>query len=137
LWGGLDLEVRAGDRVAIVGANGSGKTALLDLLAGWEKPSTGRLTSPPLNERGYVTQFPEYQLFAPTALEDVSFGLTHRGGRGKESPTAVAARANAALAAAGLDPALCARAAPESLSLGERRRLRPSAGHRTRCAAVG
>jgi len=40
----LDLELRRGDRLALVGANGSGKTTLLRLLHGLVAPSEGRRT---------------------------------------------------------------------------------------------
>ncbi|UCG73969.1 MAG: ABC transporter ATP-binding protein [Chromatiales bacterium] len=38
------LEVRAGERVAVVGASGSGKTTLLDLIAGIRNPRAGAIT---------------------------------------------------------------------------------------------
>ncbi|MCP3383099.1 ABC transporter ATP-binding protein [Bradyrhizobium sp. CCGUVB4N] len=38
---GIDLDIRAGDRVAIVGANGAGKTTLLRVLAGIYHPTSG------------------------------------------------------------------------------------------------
>lgn len=38
---GVDLAVEHGDHVALVGANGAGKTSLLRLLAGYEHPTTG------------------------------------------------------------------------------------------------
>jgi ABC-type polysaccharide/polyol phosphate transport system ATPase subunit len=40
---GIDLDIRAGDRVAIVGANGAGKTTLLRVLAGIYHPTAGRI----------------------------------------------------------------------------------------------
>ena len=38
---GIDLDIRAGDRVAIIGANGAGKTTLLRVLAGIYHPTAG------------------------------------------------------------------------------------------------
>jgi energy-coupling factor transport system ATP-binding protein len=121
LWGGLDLTIAAGERVALLGENGSGKTALLETLAGWLAPTAGTLELPPRDQVGHVLQFPEFQLFAPTAREDVRFGIAQRA-RALAAP-ALDARAEACLARVGLNPEHFASRAPESLSLGERRRL--------------
>ena len=122
LWGGLDLEIRAGEKVALVGANGSGKTALLETLAGWLEPGSGELVRPPREDVGYLLQFPEYQLFAPTALDDVRFGMERRGGEAR-SRAELDAEARVAIARVGLNPDRQAGVSPEALSLGERRRL--------------
>ncbi|MET7987680.1 ATP-binding cassette domain-containing protein [Streptomyces sp. NPDC005281] len=41
---GANLTIRPGDRLAIVGSSGSGKTSLLHLIAGLERPTTGTVT---------------------------------------------------------------------------------------------
>ncbi|MFI6685920.1 ABC transporter ATP-binding protein [Streptomyces sp. NPDC050485] len=45
---GAGLRIRAGDRLAIVGPSGSGKSSLLHLLAGLEQPTSGTVTWPGL-----------------------------------------------------------------------------------------
>lgn len=46
---GLDLQIHRGDRIALVGANGAGKTSLLRLLKGLIAPSAGRRLCLPLD----------------------------------------------------------------------------------------
>ncbi|MFO7964156.1 MAG: ABC-F family ATP-binding cassette domain-containing protein [Desulfobacterales bacterium] len=52
----LDLPVRAGDRICIVGRNGKGKTTLLKLLAGMLPPWEGTISYHPAVERGFFEQ---------------------------------------------------------------------------------
>ena len=93
LFAGLDLEVSAGEMVAIVGRSGAGKSSLLHLLAGLERPSAGEvwIGSAALHALraeqmsgvrnwliGYVWQF-HYLLPEFTAAENVALPLLARG----------------------------------------------------------
>jgi len=93
LFSGLDLEVRSGELVAIVGQSGSGKSTLLHMLGALDAPSAGTIYCGPtkvtqLNTReaarfrneqvGYVWQF-HYLLPEFTAQENVAMPLLARG----------------------------------------------------------
>lgn len=76
---GIDLNVHAGEFVALLGPSGCGKSTLLNLIAGFEAPSSGRLmvngatVSRPGPERGVV--FQEAALFPwLNVWENVVFG---------------------------------------------------------------
>ena len=56
LFSGLNLNIVAGDRIALVGDNGSGKTSLMDILASQSKPTEGSVTSIKNLSIGYLTQ---------------------------------------------------------------------------------
>jgi putative ABC transport system ATP-binding protein len=90
---GIDLEINAGESVAIVGASGSGKTTLLGLLAGLDKPTRGsivlgehELTALDEEARALVRAqmvgfvFQNFQLLdSLTALENVMLPAEMRG----------------------------------------------------------
>jgi putative spermidine/putrescine transport system ATP-binding protein len=83
----LDLEIAAGEFVALLGPSGCGKTTGLRILAGFERPNAGRVLldgqditdlSPDKREMGMV--FQAYSLFPNLSLTDnVAFGLRMRG----------------------------------------------------------
>jgi energy-coupling factor transport system ATP-binding protein len=94
---GVDLLVRAGETVAVVGATGAGKSTLARLLVGLipgHLPAevSGRLTRPDVV--GYVPERAEAALIEPRVGDDVGLGLPAEG-RGE--------RVAAALAAVGLE----------------------------------
>lgn len=72
LFSGLDLDIRRGEHVAIIGDNGTGKTTLLRILNGMEQPDTGTFKLGTNVEIGYYDQ--EQQLLNPdkTLFEEIS-----------------------------------------------------------------
>ena len=56
----VNLELRHGDRLALVGANGSGKTTLLRLLTGELEPARGRIHRPKGVHSELLPQDPQY-----------------------------------------------------------------------------
>jgi cobalt/nickel transport system ATP-binding protein len=124
---GVDLQVREGERVAILGPNGAGTTTLMLHLAGLLTATEGevsvagvkveRKTLAEIRRRvGIVFQSPDDQLFMPTVADDVGFGPANLGLRGAE----LAERVAAALADVGLSD--LADRPPHHLSVGQQRR---------------
>lgn len=98
---GVDLTIREGEVVAIVGHNGSGKTTLAKHLNGLLDPDEGvarwdgrDLSDLPMSEVGrrvgYVFQNPDHQIFAATVEEEVAFGPENFGLSGDELDRRVA-----------------------------------------------
>lgn len=84
------LRVEPGKALGVVGPNGAGKSSLVQQLCGFSLPTSGGIRigdvpvargSLPLVRTliGVVFQNADDQLFQPTALEDVAFGLRNTG----------------------------------------------------------
>jgi energy-coupling factor transport system ATP-binding protein len=82
---GIDLSIRQGEFVAILGRNGSGKTTLAKHLNGLLKATRGdvridgtsasEMSAAELGRRvGYVFQNPDHQIFEENILDEVMFG---------------------------------------------------------------
>jgi cobalt/nickel transport system ATP-binding protein len=93
---GVSLEVRRGERLALLGANGCGKSTLLKVLDGLLFPAAGRyiafgeqITEDALEDEqmseafrsrvGFVFQNSDAQVFSPTVAEEVAFGPLQLG----------------------------------------------------------
>ena len=125
----IDLKIPAGDCVAILGPSGSGKSSIVNLLSGIDRPTSGRIlwNGTPVESRrawsrlrrdGIGIVFQEFNLI-PTlsAAENVEMALMGRG----VAPGEQHARAQAALGRVGL--AHRTRHLPHALSGGERQRV--------------
>ena len=77
----VSLEISDGDTIVIAGANGSGKSLLMKIISGLEKPSSGTVESS--GPVGLVFQDPDAQILADTPLEDVLFSLSSQKGLSK------------------------------------------------------
>ncbi|MFC0042277.1 metal ABC transporter ATP-binding protein [Actinomadura rayongensis] len=128
LWRGLDLEVRAGEFLAVLGANGTGKSSLLRVLLGLQRLTEGTVEIEGRAPRrgdlvGYVPQRLEVSPLTPLRARDVvRLGVDgHRWGFGR-ARGAVRARVEDALRAVGAEP--YADVPLRLLSGGERQRVR-------------
>jgi putative spermidine/putrescine transport system ATP-binding protein len=83
----VDLEISPGEFFTLLGPSGSGKTTTLRLIAGFERPDSGRIelsgvdvTNRAPYERDVNTVFQDYALFPHmTVAENVAYGLRVKG----------------------------------------------------------
>ena len=126
----VSLTVREGSVTGIIGHTGSGKSTLVQLFNGLERPTSGRvlLDGKDIWEKpkeikkirfrvGLVMQYPEYQLFEETIRADIAFGPKNIGLSEEE----VNERVKEAAELVGLEPILLDKS-PFDLSGGQKRR---------------
>ncbi|MFH0918288.1 MAG: ABC transporter ATP-binding protein, partial [Candidatus Omnitrophota bacterium] len=94
--GGIDIRINQGQKISIIGANGSGKSTFLQILDGLIFADTGVVSfcGQQLNEKifndekfsrnfrrkvGFIFQNSDIQLFCPTVKEDILFGPLQLG----------------------------------------------------------
>lgn len=122
---GLDLQVKAGEVVAITGASGSGKSTLLKIIAGLEVADQGSvlwagqsLDACPPEQRQFALMFQDFALFPHLNVQDnVAFGLIEQ-----RVPKA-AARQQAVSILAPFGLAKHAKRSVQQLSGGEQQRV--------------
>lgn len=124
---GLDFSLMAGERVALLGGNGVGKSTLLHILVGLQLPQAGTLAAFGKDRRmesdfydvrakaGLLFQDPDDQLFCPSVLEDVAFGPLNLG-KGRDEAVEIAQKTLAELGLSDFAPRIT-----HKLSGGEKR----------------
>jgi len=124
----VNLSICRGEFVAIIGHNGSSKTALMKHVNGLLKPTRGRVivdgkdtrelpTSELARSVGYVFQNPDHQIFAETVKDEIDFGPKNLG----FSPERIEQSRQRVLAEMGLQG--LEEEMPFQLSRGQRQRL--------------
>ena len=127
----INLHIREGSFVGIIGHTGSGKSTLIQMFNGLLKPTKGDVYIKGVNIHGegvdkksirqsvgLVFQYPEYQLFEMTVYEDVAYGPKNLGLEGDE----LKERIEGALEAVGLAEEFWQKS-PFELSGGQKRRV--------------
>ena len=122
---GIDVSIASGEFLSLLGPSGCGKTTALRLIAGFDRPTSGRVlvggsdvTGVPPNKRGMGMVFQAYSLFPNmTAERNVEFGLKMR----KQSGASRRARVAELLELVGLGHA--AKRYPHQLSGGMQQRV--------------
>ncbi len=125
----LNLDIPAGELVALLGPSGSGKTTLLRIIAGLEVPDSGHVlfhgedaTNTTVRERNVGFVFQHYALFNHmTIFENVAFGLRVRPKDRRPSDREIKAKVTELLKLVQLD--WVADRYPHQLSGGQRQRI--------------
>ena len=98
----VSLDIRSGELIALLGPSGSGKTTLLRLIAGLERPTSGKIyfgdedaSHRSIQERNVGFVFQHYALFRHmTVAENIGFGLKVRPGATRPARTEIRRRAS-------------------------------------------
>ena len=122
---GIDLDIPAGQFYSLLGASGCGKTTTLRMIAGFEKPDSGRIeldgrdvANDPPHKRPVNTVFQSYALFPfMTVWDNVAFGLRYQ----KAAKADVKDRVGAALDLVQMNE--FAKRKPAQLSGGQQQRV--------------
>lgn len=128
----IDLTIKDGELLALIGHTGSGKSTLAQHLNGLLEPTSGRvlLNGEDINQKGanrralrfqigLVFQYPEHQLFEETVYKDIAFGPKNMGLSEEE----IDARVRGAMARVGLEFDEMKDRSPFELSGGQMRRV--------------
>ena len=128
----INLEIKDGEFVTLIGHTGSGKSTLIQHLNGLLKPTSGRILvdGVDITEKnvklteirkkiGLVFQYPEYQLFEETIEKDIQFGPRNLG----LSEVEINKRVKKARSMVGLDYEEYKDKSPFELSGGQKRRV--------------
>ena len=123
---GIDLHVDGGEFFSLLGPSGCGKTTTLRLIAGFERPDSGKIlldgadmAATPPHKRKVNTVFQSYALFPHLdVFDNVAFGLRRRKEKRAEIRAARARRCSRRCASSGLE-----RRRPVQLSGGQQQRV--------------
>lgn len=128
----IDLTIKKGEFVGIIGHTGSGKSTLIQHFNGILKPTSGDVFIGDMNTKdkelaksglrykiGLVFQYPEYQLFEETIEKDIAFGPRNMGLSDEE----VTERVKEAMEIVGLDYETKKDKSPFEISGGQKRRV--------------
>jgi ATP-binding cassette subfamily F protein 3 len=79
IWDDVSLEIERGDKIALVGPNGVGKSTMLRMVAGAEDPTSGKVS---VNPKAVVSYFAQHQaealIHGRTIMEETLWGLDHQ-----------------------------------------------------------
>lgn len=128
----IDLTIKKGEFVGIIGHTGSGKSTLIQHFNGILKPTSGDVFIGDMNTKdktlaksglrykiGLVFQYPEYQLFEETIEKDIAFGPKNMG----LSEAEITERVKEAMELVGLDYEAKKDKSPFEISGGQKRRV--------------